>query len=383
MFRRFLFGSFICLLLALVGCADPFEPYWRIDKYRILAVRAEPVTLKPGETADLSVLDHIPEGESVSYEWSWCPVEPSAQQRYECPLKALTRRRDAGMGADVGVDAGGGAGLGRSFNPEYLNLGEGPTAQIPYFGDEEQVLELCKSIQRAIARAGQQSDLSGTNTASDCERGYDISVRVEATTGSGKTEVAKKNLTLWTGGETVNHNPDHGGIALRLTKPSDVAKVRDRLDWVPPADTDRADQWYRVPEGEVVPIVAGVPYDMRAHVGDESVETYRPPPPAGSDRETVPPEKEALTFRWLTSVGTLRDDQRVFAPETNTLSNARRSGWTIDEMPAEACAEAADDGEGPAECRASIYSIVRDGRLGLDYAEADFRIVGRVTGGEQ
>jgi len=375
--RRLLPVLVVLTSIAVGSCADPFEPYWTLDKYRMLGVRSDPVTLKPGDVAELSVLDHVPEETSVTYEWSWCPVEPSVENRYECPLAELSERRDAG--ADVGVDAGGGPTTERSFDPEMLEIGEGQTAQLPYFGTKDQVLELCRSIERAVAEAGQGSDLSGT-AGGGCERGYDISVRVEATAGNGETEVAKKNVTLWTGHETVNANPRHNGLAVRVSKSSDVPVARQHLDWVAPAETERDDQWHRITGDEPLPILAGMPFDLRAHVGKRSVETYRPPPPAGSDREMMPPEQESLTFRWFTSLGNLDDDQRVFVPGTNALAHARRSGWTLASPPSERCTESTDGTESPLACRFAVYSVVRDGRLGLDYAAAEFQIVGETEG---
>ena len=379
MLRRLLFASFLLVsAVGLAGCGPDFEPYWSVDKYRILGVQADPVTLHPGEVAELTILDHIPPERSVTYEWSWCPVEPSAQEHYTCPLEELAERQQADAG--MAPDAGGGPGLGIAFDPSYLELGDGPTAQLPYFGDEQQILELCRGIQEAIEGVGEQSGLSGSLQSADCTRGYDISVMVEAQTDEGRIQVAKKDLTLWTGGETNNENPVHNGFSIRVAKASDVPKVRDRLDWVPPPAEDRDREWYKISLKESVPVLKGISYDLRAHVGERSVEEYRPPVPEGSDRERMPLEREALTFRWFVSSGSLDDTQSVYAPGTNQLRGVRRTVWTVDELPGPGCA-AGPDGESVAgSCETSVYSVVRDGRLGLGYAKADFQVVGMVGG---
>jgi hypothetical protein len=360
--RIFPYCLAVCLaVVCLTACGEMFDPYWKLDRYRILGLRSDPVTLQPGDPAELTVLDHVPPDTSVSYEWSWCPVQPSAEQQYECPLENIDQQ-SMGDGGDGGME----------FDPELLDLGSGESATLPYPGTTDQVLELCRSIQEAIAEAGQRSDLAGRLPTSNCSRGYDVSVRLEATTDSGTVEVAKKEVTLSTGGDQANQNPEHGGLELRVADPDDLPKARDRLDWVPSEGTARDEQWVETSGDEPLPILAGMTFQIRARVDEESAEEFRPPPPAGSDREQLPPEREGISFRWFTTQGDLEQNQRIYVPDNDNLDTARRTGLTIS---GDRGGECADDPQRDA-CRVTVYSVIRDGRLGVDFARANLRIEG-------
>lgn len=360
-----------------------FEPYWRVQSYRVLGLKADPVALEPGEVAELSVLDYRPAEAEVTYRWSWCPVEPSAQESFECPFRRIgSRLPDAGRrtgDAATGGDAGREAPI--SLDPSLFELGGGPTAELAYPGTREQVRRFCLRLQEVLAGAGEQSGLGGRLPTSDCSRSIEVAVRLEAVTDGGEREVAKKDVQLQIGGDELNENPEHGGIAIRVAKPSDVEKAREVLDWVPPADRERSEQWFEMPEGEALPVVAGMPWELRAEVGSESIQTYRPPPPAGSDRERGEPTRERLTFRWFVSGGTLSEAQRIHIPGRNDLEELRRTVFDIPTPPASECdAEGSTGGSeertARSPCDMLVASVVRDGRDGLNWSRRRVRVVG-------
>jgi hypothetical protein len=82
--------SFLVLLLAsLVGtsaCDDDISSASRLQRLRLLAVQAEPPNPAFGKTTRLRPLVYVPPGESVTYEWSWCPVPTSSDNGYLCPV---------------------------------------------------------------------------------------------------------------------------------------------------------------------------------------------------------------------------------------------------------------------------------------------------------
>lgn len=45
-----------CVLVALAGCIEAGDPVWSLDHERIVAVRAQPPQIRPGETARLDAL---------------------------------------------------------------------------------------------------------------------------------------------------------------------------------------------------------------------------------------------------------------------------------------------------------------------------------------
>ena len=65
--------AFFALPLLLLACGEDFDPGSRVTDFRVLAVRAEPAYVTPGETAHFSVLSHQPSGAPVNYAWAVCP----------------------------------------------------------------------------------------------------------------------------------------------------------------------------------------------------------------------------------------------------------------------------------------------------------------------
>jgi hypothetical protein len=352
-------------VVVVAACGPDFTPAWRVDKYRILAVQADPVTLKEDETATLSVLDHAPDGAQVSYAWSWCPLRTSASNRFECPFDALQRALQEGGGEAPPLE------------PEQFKLGDGPTAELEYPGTQEQILGLCRAIQRAVAEAGRDSPIGTLLPTVNCERGFDVTVRLEVETADQGNRVVSKELTLFTGSDQVNRNPQVTDLAIRVKKPGDISKVIDRLDWVEPEGTPRDEQWHVMPADEPTPIVPGVPFELLAEVDPSSVETWRPPAPAGSDRETLPPEREVLVYSWYVVSGNINRANSIFREDLNTLNVAGGNTWDVNRAVGSPCPPP-DENDGPevaARCDRPIWAIVRDGRLGLDWIERHVRIL--------
>jgi hypothetical protein len=107
-------NTILCLLaLALVGCGGDFNTPGKLDQARVLAIQAEPPQPSLGSSTTLRPLLYLPEGETASYSWSWCPLPTSSTDVFACHI-------DQG-GADALF-----AQLGVSNAPP-LNLGAGDT----------------------------------------------------------------------------------------------------------------------------------------------------------------------------------------------------------------------------------------------------------------
>ena len=80
------------LLVFLVGCGETFPSFNEVDRFRVLSVKADPPALALGEVAEVSALLHVPEGQEVSYKWSWCPFATSPGDGSKCLIseEALT-----------------------------------------------------------------------------------------------------------------------------------------------------------------------------------------------------------------------------------------------------------------------------------------------------
>lgn len=397
---------FIILALSVLttGCGEEFDPAWRVQGYRLLGIQAEPPTLQSGGRATLRAVDYVPDGVEPTYRWEWCPFETSAENRYRCPefdfeelsgsdgaaLRVAVQALDAGTDAgdvgtgDVSMDAGGtvdasqsdAGGTGGSdagggpFPPsgeDPFELGTGESVQFPYPGTEQQILAVCQAIQRAVARAGEGSPLSGRLPTTDCTRGYEIPIRLVVEL-EDREVVASKKIELSTGSDQINKNPRVQGLEIRPEKASDIPSLRDRLDWVVSADEPRGEQWVELPSGRRLELVAGVPFDLRATVDRDDIEMWRPPAPEGAD-EPEPMELEIWQFNWFTTIGDLKESDRLYDPDLNTLETATSSGLTVNRDQLDDCSSS----EG--SCRGRLWQIVRDGRLGLDWVEREFEIL--------
>lgn len=303
----------------LASCSEPFEPAWRVDSYRLLAVRSDPASLQPGESARLDVLDYASPERDVAYEWEWCPLPTSSQSEYVCPLDRVREQIDDRDEAP-------------SIPDELFSLGSGPTARLPYPGGRQQVEQLCNRLQSALADVDANGPLSGLVPSTDCDRSYDVSVRVTARPEGGDEVVARKTVTLATGADSgeLNSNPGHEGIDIRLADRSKAKRVRDELNWVAEEGVSGEDRWHPVSPNETTHLLAGLRYQVRADVEPGSLETWRPPAPVGSERERLPSEPETWIFEWFTSDGRLTRNEQIFSRrDAIPVDKAARTALTV------------------------------------------------------
>lgn len=358
---------FVVLALAasLTSCGREFEPYWRINDFRVMAIKSDPATLRFGETATIEALVSVPSGDAdaagdVLYQWEWCPVRVSAQNQYECPLRAeellegLRGEGEEGPGIDPSL-----------FD---FDLGTEPVARLFNPLPPDMILDFCQQIQRSLADAT-DPELAKFLPTFDCTRGYDITIRLVATY-EGKEIVTAKRITLWTGDEQLNENPRFERIEIRPEKESDIAKLAARLDWVKPASTPRDEQWVAIPEDAPLEVLAGVPFEVRSLLDHDSVEIWQPPAPIGSGRELLDPEREALVLRWFTTAGSYSDSRRIFNENLNELDEASITTWTLSEERHRDCREQLGG-----TCEIKLWSVARDGRLGVDWIERSLVVV--------
>jgi hypothetical protein len=74
------------MLLGVVACDNEISSSSRLRRPRLLAVQAEPPNPAFGQATRLRPLVYLPAGQSVTYEWSWCPVPTSSDDGYRCPV---------------------------------------------------------------------------------------------------------------------------------------------------------------------------------------------------------------------------------------------------------------------------------------------------------
>ena len=370
---------FIAVAFALLsGCGREFEPYWRVLDFRVLAVKSSYPELRPGQTAEFSALTYTNTEDPITYQWEWCPFRTNAGDNFECPI----------TGAELSALLAQQGGLEPDALPPFdFDLGTAPTATFPYPAPQSVLDEYCKSIQQFASEA--PPEIAAAVPVVDCERGLEVSVRLVATSGD-KEIVTGKKVTLWLGAEDLNQNPEVVDIQIRPTNVADANYLRSQgLDWVQDPTLDDGLWWVSLPQNTPLDIIAGVPFETRSLVDPITVDIWSPPAPQGADTDYLPPEKEVIVYRWMTTAGTYDPSERIFKDELNTLEEASITAF---ELTKRADGDFDDDGIADAQdpcpatpangdiaeddCTMTIWSIVRDGRYGTNWADRQLNVVG-------
>ncbi|MEQ9496290.1 MAG: hypothetical protein RIT81_05515 [Deltaproteobacteria bacterium] len=67
------------------GCGDDFSPYNEVDGFRLLAIRATPPELRPGEDVELTAL--VVGDDAPRFTWRWCAVTRGPGERHTCAIQ--------------------------------------------------------------------------------------------------------------------------------------------------------------------------------------------------------------------------------------------------------------------------------------------------------
>ena len=352
--RRAVLTSIVCAIVLFgvpIGCGPDFAPYWKINKLRVMAIQADPVVAGHLEPVTLSALVYAPDDREIDYDWSWCPVRLSVDDDYECPVDADDF---AALGADEG-DGDGGDELPEDLGDDPFDLGDDSEAQFINFFEEEQVREFCEAIQQQFIEEVDDEQMADLLPGGDCEEGYEVSVRLEVTSGD-ESMLSTKRFRLSAGSDDDNENPRIDDLQVRPADSDDLSVLRDEAGWDIDDDVDRSDQWISMPADEDLRVVEDVSLEVRTVVDPDSLGEYTP---SGADE----PREEALDYRYFTTSGNYSTSTRLFSPGDNRLETASdvelslTSGQIEDE-----CQDVTDDG-----CRVRVWSVVRDARLGVDW----------------
>ncbi len=355
-----------------VGCnGNMLEQQSTVSKLRVLAMRAEPPDLAPGETVTLDALVVDPRHDRCTefgaagsgspadclspevvgpptLHWELCLFDQGATNLYRCgtipDLPPDVTRRDLGTGA---------------------------TASIAY----NAIVPAPSFIEQACGQLA-SADLPDFVEIPSCRRGLPVTIRLTAIAAgadlAGRTtdqfcldqpadcEIAKKSLTLLLPekvGER-NHNPHIEGLFNGATElESEVAIVPACGDDSVPNEED-----YDHHDPRVVPLVAAVT------VGEgsgSSAELFNPEP---SQADASPaPKREFLDIAWHSTFGGLRGatywGEGLTTDDEITLNQLEfkqhMKDYDLSELPA-----------GPVR----IFAVLRDGRGGVDFREAELSI---------
>lgn len=286
-------------VLLLTGCPignnkypkpRDLSPVWQIDKLRVLAVRAEPPEIRPGETARFEALITDPNDEASVVVWLACPTDPDDEGGigFGCSLDAGVDFTD--MDTEELTEAGF---IG--FEPVMPPVYTAPDDLL----DELDPIEAAEGLYVLVQVAALPA------SALETEEG--------AAFDFNQVEVAYKRLIVSTA-LTPNRNPGVRSFSV---------------DGVP------------VAPGTVVEIDKGEEYEIGADLTDGSVEVYDYVNSSGEPEERI----EEPYIRWYTDGGRLLEEATLYpylqasweAPvdaqdkDGNVTSAARTSGtiWAV------------------------------------------------------
>jgi hypothetical protein len=285
--RRLLLLLAPAALTVTAACnGSDFTPISRLEKLRVLAVRAEPVNPAEGATTTLESLVYVTPSQPASastYAWTWCPILGNSADGYTCPF----------TDAEVAMLA---TQLGATKAPPPLAFS---TEEKPTF---ENVFPAA-SLATVCANGFGDFKL-------DCENGYPIRVKVTVTNG-GESVVATAVVRLPIDATPSNVNPVIDGLELLLAGGAQT-----------------------VDEAGTVELPRLVETVFHAKVDDAQSESFM-----GKDDSGEPATvRERLVLSWYSEMGDLESTQTAYIPgksEIVRLTDNKIEARTKEDDPAD------------------------------------------------
>lgn len=184
--------AFVAALLS-TGCGDNFDPKSKVNKLRILAIKAENPRLSVGEFTSFQALVVSPEDGPVELLWEFCPFTGPAEERFPCVYPEGTPQ-------------------------EFIRLLQSTedSFTFAYVGELQALIDLFCEQQVELA-----SQLPPGIPLPNCDQGYPARVRLTAIdANTGEDVVAVKTLQLVPSAGDVE---DNGNPAILQLVPGDDA----------------------------------------------------------------------------------------------------------------------------------------------------------------
>ncbi len=287
----------------------------QLESLRVLGIASEPADLISGETAALSALVYEPDGNPVSYQWSWCISRAGSDKAFACNYEEAELQA-----AWAELDTG-------TILPSY-DLGSDETASFALNFEAAQVVDLCTILTRDEANL-QEALFS-------CLSGLGLSIELRVSSGDQEV-VALRDITVLQEGEERNLNPQLGPDLL----------ITDQAGGELAADD---------------PLRAEAIYDLVADVAEDQSEVFTPAPQEG----LPPPEArgESLFLSWFITQGAThrKGEQRTSFNDGGDFTDLVENVW---EMPFD-----------PSSDQARIFLVLRDERGGTSWIEHSYSLLG-------
>ena len=336
--RRFL--PLAALLLAassMVACDPPaLPPTWQISDVRVVAMRAEPPEIAPGDSTTLSVLIGNPRDEPLSLLWFPC-VD---QGGFGCA--------DLGFGEDTPTD------LLPQFGDTFTYTAAGESFD-PFWDElsaEERIEGLAVAVNLIVIRED-PTTLQAAFFQAFAEGEDAVSELFDRYLGDALVAVKRVQVSEPGGAETDPSVECFGLTEIERNKnptPRGTDWRRRSDDTSPPA------WWFPVPEEDIV-VKPGERIDIWPRIYNPDIEQYLFVDSNGNTEC----RREEPYFAWLAEGGTLSTSYS-FTPSVNPAGSQRRLVW-----------QAPQADEWPLNERIRIWHVVRDRRGGIGWSPLWFR----------
>ena len=320
----------IALMLLVGVCAcnikDEGESFRELDRLRVLALRAEPPDLLPGEQSTLSALVFEPEDRALSYVWSWCPARHGKREGFTCAIEEEALRE---IWETLDTD---------EALPPY-DLGTEPEVLFHHVFTPEVLFGVCQALT-ADEEENEFAILS-------CFWGLQVSVELRVSTDNDEV-VAIKTLELL---------EDEKAPPQRNKNPELSSEIEVTL---PRNGKDRK-QDHTLEDGEA--LEEGLRYELQVQVADDQAEKFTPQELKGVD---VPDErKETLYMSWFATTLDGGFRSTAFVDDQEGKGDIDLEGLTTN-----------DWGLPPfvASSEARLIVVLRDERGGVGWMEYSFPV---------
>lgn len=314
----FVVGAAVAVFIS--ACGQEFEPFNLVEGLRVLAIRAEPPELLPGDRAEIVPLIHAPQGEAVSYRWSWCPFASGRVSGFDCVVDQET------------LDT-----LVLAFAPEQarklppLELGSEPVADFEYSFDPELLAGICRQLKEGFA-----PELA---FIPECERSVPIVLRLEVRAGLERVE-AVKELSLKLGSDDErNENPEVLGVFATVGADG----VRTVLD-----------------EDGVTMLPREKRVSLEVEVEPEEAENYVAPDPQRSGEMLE--RRESLFMTWYVTAGSTEYGRTGYFEGEASIDGLLGNSWKVEKS------------DQPTAGPDYLYVVLQDNRGGVSWAARSIEI---------
>ena len=316
-------------LLALVtiglfgaGCSEGFEPFNKVDEFRILSLKAEPPVLTEGRRTVITPLIYTDGDAPITYKWSWCPIAASTRSGGDCVIDEAVLREIAE--SLVAKRAGDEAAARLDEFPFSFDLGDGPTTQFFYALPSDVLASVCHELI--------SEEIPSFTGIPQCDAKFDIVIQLEVTQKETTLRATKEIPLYIDESRATNQNPGIDGVTVKNSAGKAVSG----------------------------PLIRGRSYDLVAQFPEDLIDSFTPFPTA---KDPAPaPQEEVLFMTWYVTGGETEYLRTTYIEDEVSLKVLRKNSWDIP-----------DKHDQPNDIL-TLFLVIQDEQGGAGWLVRDFEI---------